>query len=61
MTPSHVDVAAYAIGALDLDEVTGFEAHLRSCRVCPAELSWLRRVAYLLAAAEPTCLVEEVR
>jgi hypothetical protein len=40
----HVDVAAYAIGALDIDEVDAFEGHLNECSRCHEELTWLSQV-----------------
>ena len=43
--------APYALGALDADEHTSFEAHLATCDVCTAEVRTLREVAGLLATA----------
>jgi anti-sigma-K factor RskA len=45
--------APYALGALDNDERTSFEAHLATCDVCTTEVRELRDVAGLLAAAVP--------
>ena len=36
--PCGVDVAAYALGALDPAEAEAFRAHLRNCAVCRDEL-----------------------
>jgi len=35
------DLAAYVLGALDADEVAGFERHLESCERCREEMRWL--------------------
>lgn len=43
--------AAYALGALDQQERTSFEAHLATCDICAAEVRELREVAGLLATA----------
>ena len=45
--------APYALGALDNDERTSFEAHLATCDLCTSEVRELRDVAGLLAAAVP--------
>jgi anti-sigma-K factor RskA len=34
------DLAAYMLGALDGDEVTGFERHLEGCERCREEMRW---------------------
>jgi anti-sigma factor RsiW len=47
------DVAAYALGALDPAEAEAFEAHLRSCAVCPVDLVAFRQVADDLAISAP--------
>jgi anti-sigma-K factor RskA len=39
-------VAAYALGALDVDERRAFEAHLPGCAECQRELREMRRVAH---------------
>lgn len=36
------DLAAYALGALDSQEVEAFERHLEGCERCREELAWLR-------------------
>lgn len=36
---SHYDVAAYALGVLDDDDVPAFELHLEGCERCRAELA----------------------
>jgi anti-sigma-K factor RskA len=43
--------AAYALGALDEQERTSFEAHLETCDICRVEVRELREVAGLLATA----------
>jgi anti-sigma-K factor RskA len=62
MTPSEMhphdescsgDVAAYALGALDATEAQIFEAHLRSCAVCPSELAAFQQVVDDLAISAP--------
>lgn len=45
--------AAYALGSLDQDQRTGFEAHLASCETCRAEVAELREAAAMLAYAAP--------
>jgi anti-sigma-K factor RskA len=45
--------AAYALGALDLDDRRGFEAHLESCAACREEVRSLLRVADALAHSTP--------
>jgi hypothetical protein len=47
----HVDVAAYAIGSLDLADADDFEGHLDSCPTCPAELEWLSQIVHLMTTA----------
>jgi anti-sigma-K factor RskA len=42
------DVAAYALGVLELDEATELERHLETCDDCRAELRWLRPAVDLL-------------
>ncbi|GAA0982055.1 hypothetical protein GCM10009555_051340 [Acrocarpospora macrocephala] len=36
---SHHDVAAYALGVLDPEDIQGFELHLVSCERCRIELN----------------------
>jgi anti-sigma-K factor RskA len=45
--------APYALGALDPEERTGFEAHLAECATCRAEVQSFREVGGLLAHAAP--------
>jgi len=49
----HVDVAAYAIGSLAIEEAEHFECHLRTCGTCPDELAWLSQMIYLLTMGTP--------
>jgi anti-sigma-K factor RskA len=55
-TPSRSDVhalsGAYAVDALDDVERAGFEAHLRECADCRAEVESLREAASLLGVEE---------
>lgn len=56
------DVAAYALGALSEEETRRFEAHLRTCEMCQADLEGLRPVVSALpAAAEPVQPPPELR
>jgi hypothetical protein len=59
----HWDVAGYALGVLDLREVTGFERHLAECPSCAVELERLLPVSRLLADVDPVELrgVEDFR
>ena len=43
--------AAYALGALDSEDLAAFEAHLRTCATCRARVDELRPTVGLLAAA----------
>jgi anti-sigma-K factor RskA len=45
--------AAYVLGALPDDERAGFEAHLRTCATCQAELDELRTAAEALPVSPP--------
>ena len=47
------DAAAYALGALDSDEATRFEDHVKSCPECRTQLSEMRSAAGALALAAP--------
>ncbi len=46
----HDDLAAYALGALDLDETAAMDAHRATCPQCRAELRSFRAVTVALAA-----------
>ena len=52
-TGHHADVAGYALGRLNPHERARFEAHLRACGDCRAELAELQEAADLLALAPP--------
>lgn len=45
------DLAAYMLGALDADEVTGFERHLEGCKRCQEELRWFEPALQTLPEA----------
>jgi anti-sigma-K factor RskA len=47
------NIPAYALGALDADEATSLEAHLRTCDSCPAELSAYHTISESLLTALP--------
>lgn len=47
------DLAAYALGALDAEEVSALEAHLRTCETCRAELTDYQHLRSGLLAALP--------
>ncbi len=47
------DVAAYALGALDPEEVDAFRRHLESCAVCRDELAAFEGVVDLLPMSAP--------
>lgn len=54
--PTHdcgADVAAYALGALDADEVAAFEHHLDGCSICRDELTAFRAVVDVLPMSAP--------
>jgi anti-sigma-K factor RskA len=52
--PTDDDHAAFAIGALDADEVPAYEEHLHTCDSCRARLDWFRPAVDLLpASVEP--------
>ena len=46
-------LSAYALGALDADEVPALEAHLQTCNSCQAELAEYRAISDGLLAALP--------
>ncbi len=46
--------AAYALGALDANDVGAFEQHLTTCPICRAEVEELRQTAAMLAYAAAT-------
>lgn len=48
------NVAAYALGALELGEAEAFRLHLETCAVCPVELRAFQQVADDLAIAVPS-------
>jgi anti-sigma-K factor RskA len=45
--------AAYALGALDKDEVPEFERHLEDCEVCRSEIRWLKPAVDALPESVP--------
>lgn len=47
------NIPAYALGALDVEEITALESHLQTCEACRAELTQYRRVSDDLMAALP--------
>src|SRR5512146_1417027 len=47
------NLAAYALGALDPEEVTALEQHLQGCESCRAELASYQQVGLGLLAALP--------
>lgn len=56
------DLAAYALGALDRDEVAQLERHLENCESCRDRLQWLRpAVDQLPAAVEQRTPPERLR
>lgn len=50
---------AYTIGALDPDDRRDFEAHMRSCRDCQAQVGQLTSIAGMLAQVDPEMLYDE--
>ena len=46
---AHVDVAAYALGALSDREATQFEDHLVQCATCASELESMVQVVALMS------------
>ncbi len=49
----HPEVAGWALGALDPDDMPAFEEHLRSCEQCQAQVAEFTPVAKSLALAAP--------
>jgi anti-sigma-K factor RskA len=52
-TPYLENIPAYAIGALDADEVAALEAHLETCASCRTELAAYRSLSDSLLTAVP--------
>ena len=52
-TPFIENIPAYAIGALDAEEVIALEAHLKTCAACRTELAEYRAVSAALLTATP--------
>ena len=46
---AHVDVAAYALGALGDREMSQFEDHLAGCSTCASELESMVQVVTMMA------------
>ncbi len=57
----HTLAAAYALDALDNQEIELFEAHLPSCEQCESEVASFRETAAVLANAESTNPPESLR
>ena len=57
MTENHLiykeNIPAYALGALDAEEASALEAHLRTCDSCRAELAGYQRISTGLLSAVP--------
>jgi hypothetical protein len=49
----HPEVAGWALGSLDPDDVAAFEYHLQTCEQCPGEVAEFTPVAKSLALAAP--------
>ncbi|MFB4297046.1 anti-sigma factor family protein [Actinomadura sp. NTSP31] len=49
----HTDVGAYALGLLEADDRRAFEAHLRACGFCQAELREMGSMAEALSGIGP--------
>jgi hypothetical protein len=49
----HTDVGAYALGLLEADDRLAFEAHLRGCGLCQAELREMGSMAEALSGIDP--------
>ena len=52
-TPFSENIPAYAIGALDADDIAALEAHLRTCASCQTELAEHRALSASLLTATP--------
>jgi len=52
-TPFLENIPAYALGALDADDVAALETHLERCASCRAELAEYRAISESLLAAVP--------
>jgi len=53
MSDEHIDVGAYALGLLEDEDSTAFEAHLAHCSSCHAELAEFSPMKALLTGLEP--------
>ena len=53
MSPEHIDVGAYALGLLEDEDSTAFEAHLATCPSCHAELAEFSPMKALLTGLGP--------
>jgi hypothetical protein len=53
MSTDHIDVGAYALGLLEDEDSTAFEAHLATCPSCLAELAEFSPMKALLTGLEP--------
>ena len=53
MSDEHVDVGAYALGLLEDEDSTAFEAHLARCPSCHAELAEFTPMKALLTGLGP--------
>src|SRR5574341_1956262 len=51
--PLREDIPAYALGALDAQEVAALEVHLKTCDSCRAELAEYRALSDSLLTAIP--------
>jgi len=61
-SPYRENLAAYALGALDADEIPAFESHLDDCQDCQAELADYRAVTTgLLSSVPPQAPPPELR
>ena len=52
-SPYRENLAAYALGALDADEISALESHLEGCKDCQAELAEYQAVTTGLLGAVP--------